>query len=157
MFEECICGIINRILTKVYQKPRVQSNNKMFGGIIMMFVEAKIYYRGRCPTAEYVDELAEKFSLHIGKVELEEIEEASFAYSSQYVSHVICPGNPELTYGDRLEHWYLKGFKPSMLHEWDFAVWPGTYGMFCERGDYQVLTYVRISVFKWLYQKIFCR
>ena len=123
----------------------------------MMFVEAKIYYRGKRPTAEDVDELAKKFSLHIGKVELEEITGATFSYSSRYVSHVICPGNPELSYEDKLEHWYLNGFKPSMNHEWDCPVWPGTYGMLCERGDYQVLTYVRISPFKWLYQKIFCK
>lgn len=123
----------------------------------IMFVEVKIYYRGKRPTAEYVDGLAKKFNLHIGKVELEGITGASFAYSTKYVSHVICPGNPELSYEDKLEHWYLKGFKPSVQHEWHFAVWPGTYGMFCERGDYQVLTYVRISPFKWLYQKIFCK
>lgn len=118
-----------------------------------MFVNAKIFYRGICPTKEYIKSLEKKFDIHFVEVELTPILENVFTYSSSYVSHVISPGNRELTLEDSLYCTYLD-YPVSIKDDWDFSVYPGTHSINCFKGNYQVLTYSRSSAISWLFKKI---
>lgn len=120
-----------------------------------MFVNAKLYYRGTCPTKEYIESLEKKFDMHFVAVELEPITQDVFSYNSSYVSHVICPGNSELSFKDTLYCSYVNYDMP-VNGDWDFAVWPGRHYIRCKQGDYQVLTYTRSSAISWFFKKVFC-
>lgn len=120
---------------------------------MLMFVNAKIFYRGICPTKEYIKSLEKKFDMHFVEVELIPISENVFTYSSSCVSHVISPGNRELTLEDSLYCTYLD-YSVSIKDDWDFSVYPGTHSITCFKGDYQVLTYSRSSAISWLIKKI---
>ena len=123
----------------------------------MMYVDAKLFYRGACPTKEYISSLQEKLKMRFVNVELKEIQEESFHYASLYtVSHIICPGNPELTLNDTLYSTYVD-YKMPVTFEWEYAVYPGSNHVYCKKGDYQVLTYDRSFAILWFFKKFFGR
>ena len=119
-----------------------------------MVANVKLFYRGTCPDNDYIKELEQKFKMHFVKVELEPITESTFTFSSDYISYIICPGNPELTIDDALYCSY-SNYRSSVYCKWDYPVLYGTHEISCEKGDYQVLTFSRASVISWLQKKVF--
>lgn len=119
-----------------------------------MFVDAKIYYRGACPTADQIRSLEGRFNLNFVDVELCPFECRTFNYQSPYDSYIICEGNPGLPFREALT---CSGvYIPySVTGKWDISVEPGTHSIYCERGDYIVLTTTPATWTKWLFKKLF--
>lgn len=123
----------------------------------MMYVDAKLFYRGARPTKEYISYLEQKLKMRFVKVKLEEITTETFHYASLYtVSHIICPGNPELTLGDTLYCSYVD-YEMPVTFEWEYAVYPGSHHVYCKKGDYQVLIYDSSFAILLFFKKFFGR
>ena len=123
----------------------------------MMYVNANLFYRGAHPSKEYISSLEEKLKMRFVNIKLKELSTNSFCYASLYtVSHIICPGNPELTLNDTLSCSYFDIDIP-VNFEWEFPVYPGSHHVYCEKGDYQVLTYDRSFAILWFLKKLFNR
>ena len=120
----------------------------------MIYVNATIHYRGTKPTEEYIHELEKQCRIlrFVGDVTLEEITSTSFTYFSDFVSHLFCPGNPELSDQDKLYCSYVSTDVP-INFKWDMRLWRGYHIITCPKGDYQVLTYTKSSWISWVYHK----
>ena len=118
----------------------------------MIYVNATIYYRGTKPTKEYIHQLQTDFEYRFVTLETKEIAETTFSYKSDYISRIICPGNPDLSLDDRIQCSSI-ATDFTVQFKWDNSLWPGIHTIYCPKGDYQVLTYTPSSWLDWFLNK----
>lgn len=120
----------------------------------MMYVDAKLFYRGTFPNKKYIRFLEQKFEMKFVTLELIEIKNSFFSYvSHNQISYIICPGNPNLSNEDKLFCSYI-GMHIPVCDKWNLSIYCENHQIYCKKGDYQVLTYENSSALLWFLKKI---